>query len=143
MPIGLPSSPTVGQVHPIGDRRYRWNGEAWIIDRSADAFVSATEPATPYEGQLWANPTSGQVQLRLAGVWQDIGGGAVVVVADTPPVGADPGTLWVDAETGVLSVRLPGGWAVIGGPGVGGAVIHYGPDPPASPQVGVFWLDPT
>lgn len=142
--IDWPDSPTVGTIHPVGSRRYRFTGEGWAIDRSADAFVSATEPADPYEGQMWAHPSTHEVQIWLSGDWQPIGG-AVVVVAATAPVGADPGTLWVDSETGVLSVRLAGGWAVIGGPGVagGGAVIHYGTTPPADPQVGVFWLDTT
>lgn len=37
MPIDFPDTPTVGDLHTVGSRTWRWDGEKWLVVDKNDA----------------------------------------------------------------------------------------------------------
>lgn len=65
MPINFPNSPTTGQVHTNGKKRWRWTGEKW---RKVEADVPSALPSLTVDGDLTVHGTTTTLsaeQLRI------------------------------------------------------------------------------
>ncbi len=78
-------------------------------------FASATQPATPVEGQLWYDATPGVDQLKVydGTNWVASGG---LKKASTEPQAAQSliGDLWVDTDNQQLYLYSGSGWVLVG-----------------------------
>ena len=78
-------------------------------------FASATQPATPVEGQLWYDSTPGIDQLKVfdGTNWVASGG---LKKASTEPQAAQSliGDLWVDTDNQQLYLYSGSGWVLVG-----------------------------
>jgi len=78
-------------------------------------FASATQPATPVEGQLWYDSTPGVDQLKVydGTNWVASGG---LKKASTEPQAAQSliGDLWVDTDNQQLYLYSGSGWVLVG-----------------------------
>ena len=65
MAINFPDSPSVNQVHTVGQRKWRWNGEKW---RKVQADVPSALPSLTVDGDLTVHGTTTTLsaeQLRI------------------------------------------------------------------------------
>jgi hypothetical protein len=65
MPINFPDSPSVNQIHTVGQRKWRWNGEKW---RKVQAAVPSALPSLTVDGDLTVHGTTTTLsaeQLRI------------------------------------------------------------------------------
>jgi len=65
MAINFPDSPSVNQVHTVGQRKWRWNGEKW---RKVQAEVPSALPSLTVDGDLTVHGTTTTLsaeQLRI------------------------------------------------------------------------------
>ena len=78
-------------------------------------FASATQPATPVEGQLWYDSTPGVEQLKVydGTNWVPSGG---LKKATSEPGASDSllGDLWVDTDNQQLYLYSGSGWVLVG-----------------------------
>ncbi len=79
----------------------------------------ATDPATPFEGQIWQNTTSGEVKARLLGVTQIIQSGLITSadIQDATIVDTDVAAANKDGAAGTPSLRTLGTGATQALPG--------------------------
>lgn len=55
MAIAFPATPSVDDTYTYEGKTWVWNGVGWaaVLVQSFELTVSATEPVTPTEGDLW------------------------------------------------------------------------------------------
>jgi len=83
--------------------------------RLLENFSSATQPASPLEGQLWYDSTPGKEQLKVYNNpnWVPVGG---IIRANTEPEAANSqiGDLWTDTDNQQLYLFTGSGWVLVG-----------------------------
>lgn len=84
MPITFPSSPAEGDTYTLSNRTWIYNGTKWqlattstAINITTDVTVSASEPTSPSDGQLWMDSDDGKLYTYYNGSWNQTGGAAV------------------------------------------------------------------
>lgn len=96
---------------------------AWVVASGgggASVTVSDTAPASPEEGDLWFQSSTGDIFVYYSSTWVDIGGTSVanIAVTTTPPASPINGDLWFDTDTAKTYVYYNDGtsgqWVEIG-----------------------------
>ena len=78
-------------------------------------FASATEPATPVEGQLWYDTTPGVEQLKVYDGTNWVASGGLKKATTAPQAGQSLiGDLWVDTDNQQLYLFSGSGWVLVG-----------------------------
>jgi len=78
-------------------------------------FASATEPATPVEGQLWYDSTPGVEQLKVYDGTNWVASGGLKKASSAPQAGQSlTGDLWVDTDNQQLYLFSGSGWVLVG-----------------------------
>lgn len=77
--LGFPSNPTNGQTYTVGQKVYSWNGYAWQVNSSGGGTGTAgtipaytEDPASPTNGQIYLNTTSGKVKVYYNLSWMNL-----------------------------------------------------------------------
>jgi len=114
MAYNFPSNPTLNQVYSYNGRTFKWNGVQWV------AVIAPTSTTAP------------------------------VYVSTSPPVNPVVGALWFNTIDETLYVRqetASGSFWVVSYPGGGSPAanppVTVSSSPPASPQEGDLWYNPT
>lgn len=109
-------------VDTTNDLFYVRSNGAWITagGGSGGVTVSATEPTSPSEGDMWFDSTTGDIFVYYDSVWVDVGGSSVanIAVTTSPPSSPVNGDLWFNTDTGKTYVYYADGsssqWVEIG-----------------------------
>jgi hypothetical protein len=112
--INFPDNPSVDDTYDVGDRRWRWDGSAWLSQTvlpvgptgpegpigptgpEGNFTVSDIAPTGPTEGDAWYNSETGQMFVRYDNFWVESNG---AIVGPTGPAGAN-GTFIQASTTG-------------------------------------------
>lgn len=117
---GIPGLPGVegppGMGGPIGPQGPKGEGPA---------FLGATPPPGPQNGDLWFNTDNNTLYVWNATtmMWDVAGGGGGATVSAEPPDNPQSGELWFDSDTGGMFVWFGDQWIAAccgGGGGAGG-----------------------
>lgn len=141
-PTGLPGEAM--SEAPTDGQGYLRDGAttSWIA--GVAKTVSTTAPTSPHPGDMWMNPTTGDISFWSGTAW--IASGATVFTASSAPTGATNGDLWFDPDSAELFVWYDDGTSaqwVIATAGTSSASIFLGVAPPPSPNPGNLWFDPS
>ena len=83
MAISFPSNPNTNDTHTVNGRTWVWDGATWklsgTINNGISLEVSDTAPATPIEGDMWYDSSSGSTFTYYDSVWVELGNTASVV----------------------------------------------------------------
>jgi hypothetical protein len=129
MAFDFPTSPANGTLfQPPGGPAYTWNGTVWNVVSTPYLLVSDTAPASPIDGQLWWQSSTG----RLLTYYNDGNTKQWVVAAPQGP----PGINGTNGVTGVVltaargarrdQIAIPTGWGPTWGVGLGVQVLQIG-----------------
>jgi predicted nucleic acid-binding Zn-ribbon protein len=71
--ITFPSSPSVNQVHTVGDRSWKFNGAAWkLVPRTTDAIVEGSTNKYYTDARVAAAPAVTALETRASAIESDI-----------------------------------------------------------------------
>ena len=118
--------------------------------------VSTSEPANAREGDLWFNPVSDALKVRVnslsGGTWELAGGytpapPVKVEVSSTPPVDPEQGVLWFNSTDGNLYVwrdSLEGGfWDSVESSSTPSPPVLVSVSEPNDVPLGYLWFNPS
>lgn len=142
MPLIFPSSPNLYDSYSYSGKTWIWDGSKWVTvavgSFSTKAYISATAPNNPVDGQVWFDTTTNFLKTYSSSTWRTAGNG-LISVSSSAPSSPPNGTPWLDAESGDLYVYIDGQWlGVTGSPTTQASVTASAPN---NPLLGQLWFD--
>lgn len=75
-PIVFPATPTVGDVHRVGQRAWRWDGGIWVVERGVRTHqvhrISAQKASGGSEKDVWFDYGTPEVDVKNTGTWEKV-----------------------------------------------------------------------
>jgi len=65
MALNFPANPSLNQVYTVGGESWQWDGHCWLpvtgTETYAPVHIGSFPPATPINGDLWWNNSTGRM----------------------------------------------------------------------------------
>jgi hypothetical protein len=76
MAIDFPNSPSNGEIYTVGSRKWRYDGQKWIVlatsEGDASISVSLTAPLSPAVGDFWFESDTGKTFVYYDSYWVEM-----------------------------------------------------------------------
>ena len=144
MAINFPASPSVNDIHQVGNQIWFWNATYWELKSNVTKFSSQdAPPSSPLDGDIWYETDTGKLFIRYDSFWAEIGhasDGQTFQIGDTAPSSGNAGDIWYESDTGKTFIRYDSFWVEIGHASDGQTFLTSDTIP-ASATAGDIWFE--
>jgi hypothetical protein len=140
MAIDFPNSPSNGEIYTVGSRKWRYDGQKWIVlatsEGDASISVSLTAPLSPAVGDFWFESDTGKTFVYYDSYWVEMSSvdGLQGANGSTGPEG---GSLTLTTKGDILTKNYSSLARLAAGSN--GQVLSAN----SSSEVGLEWVTPT
>jgi hypothetical protein len=140
MAIDFPNSPSNGEIYTVGSRKWRYDGQKWIVlatsEGDASISVSLTAPLSPAVGDFWFESDTGKTFVYYDSYWVEMSSVDGLQGADGS-TGPEGGSITLTTKGDILTKNSSNLARLAAGSN--GQVLSAN----SSSEVGLEWVTPT